>query len=101
METPMEQTVKSIAELVSKVEAIGEDGLNRILDVLEEAAHPDARRPESFARANEISRTTVYDEIKSRRLETFKVGACRLISREAGERWRRRLEEETAQAEAA
>ena len=97
----MEQTVKSLSDLISKVDAIGEDGLNRIMDVLEEAAHPEARRPESFARANEISRSIVYEEIKSGRLETFKVGACRLISRDAGERWRRRLERETAKDAAA
>ena len=97
----MEQTIKSLADLVAKVDAIGEDGLNRILDVLEEAAHPEARRPESFARANEISRSIVYEEIKSGRLETFKVGACRLIGREAGKRWRRRLEEAAAKEAAA
>ncbi len=47
-----------------------------------------------FAKANSISRSQVYKEIKERRLRTFNVGKRRLISDEAGDDWRRDRERE-------
>ena len=52
----------------------------------------------TFAKAYGISRSQVYLEIKSRRLAIFKVGRRTLISRDAAEAWRRKLEEERAQS---
>ncbi|MGH8660027.1 MAG: excisionase family DNA-binding protein, partial [Gammaproteobacteria bacterium] len=39
-------------------------------------------------------RQTVYREIAKGRLKSYKVGRRRLISRQAGEEWQRRLEAE-------
>ena len=52
----------------------------------------------AFARAYGISRSQAYVEIKSGRLTIFKVGRRTLISRDAAETWRRRLEEERARS---
>ena len=46
-----------------------------------------------FCDDNDIGRTTVYKEIAAGRLRTMKVGARRLISREAGRDWRRLMEQ--------
>ncbi len=59
-----------------------------------------AQSVEAFAKDNDIGRTTVYQEMKKGRLRTFKVGRRRLISGEAGAKWRRKREEETAEREA-
>ena len=55
---------------------------------------------EAFGKAHDLGRSTVYEEIKKGRLRTFLVGKRRLISVEAAANWRRKLEEETAGAEA-
>ena len=52
----------------------------------------------TFAKAYGISRSQAYLEIKSGRLAIFKVGRRTLISRDAAEIWRRRLEEERARS---
>ena len=53
---------------------------------------------ETFGKAHDLGRTTVYEEIKQGRLRTFLVGKRRLISVEAAANWRRKREEETAGA---
>lgn len=45
-----------------------------------------------FMAAFGISRFTVYKEINSGRLKTFKVGRRRLISTVAAEKWRKAME---------
>ena len=55
-----------------------------------------AHSVEGFAKAHTVGRTMVYQEIKTGRLRTFKVGKRRLISFEAAAEWRRKREEETA-----
>jgi len=50
----------------------------------------------SFARAYGISRSQAYIEIRAGRLTIFKVGRRTLISLEAAETWRRRLEDARA-----
>jgi len=50
----------------------------------------------SFCRAYSISRSFAYLEIKAGRLKPFKAGRKTLISREAAEDWRHRLEGATA-----
>ena len=45
-----------------------------------------------FTAAFHISRARVFTEIKANRLETFKVGRRRLISKQAAEEWMRTLE---------
>lgn len=52
----------------------------------------------TFSKAYGISRSQAYVEIKSSRLTIFKVGRRTLISRDAAETWRRRLEEERARS---
>ncbi len=47
-----------------------------------------------FCDAYNVSRQTVYREIAKGRLKSYKVGRRRLISRQAGEEWQRRLEAE-------
>jgi len=51
----------------------------------------------AFAKAHDLGRTTVYEEIKEGRLRTFLVGKRRLISVEAAAEYRRQREEETAE----
>ena len=55
-----------------------------------------------FCRENSISRSFYYElQKKKRGPKTMKVGARRLITREAGAEWRRRMEAATEEAEAA
>lgn len=49
----------------------------------------------SFCKAYSVSRSFVYLEMAAGRLKSFKAGRRRLISREAAEEWRRRLEEKS------
>ena len=49
----------------------------------------------AFSKAFGLSRTTVYELVKQGDLRTFKVGKRRLISLEAADEWRRRLEAQT------
>ncbi len=51
---------------------------------------------DGFAKAHDVGRTLVYEEIRKGRLRTFLVGKRRLISVEAAAEWRREREEETA-----
>ncbi len=51
----------------------------------------------AFAKAHDLGRTKVYEEINEGRLDTFRVGNRRLISVEAAAKWRREREEETAE----
>ncbi len=53
---------------------------------------------ETFGKAHDLGRSTVYEEIKQGRLRTFLVGKRRLISVESAANWRRKREEETAGA---
>lgn len=46
----------------------------------------------------DLSIPTIYSEINSGRLRSFKVGRRRLVRREAYEEWKRQREEETAPA---
>ena len=97
----MAQTIQLLTDLVSRVEAIDDEAWARIMNALDEAVHPNAQRPEKVAQNNDISRNKIYDEMAAGRLESFKVGNRRLISREAEARWRRHLEEEEAARRAA
>lgn len=51
-----------------------------------------------FIRIFKVGRTTLYEEIASGRLSTYKVGRRRYISAHAAEAWQKRLEEETGVA---
>ena len=97
----MEQTITTLAHVVAKAEAIGPDGLLRVLDILDEVSQSGAQGMEAFARDNDISRSKAYDEWASGRLETFCVGRRRLVSRRAARQWRRNLEEREAAQRAA
>ena len=48
---------------------------------------------DEFCYDNNVGRTTAYKEIAAGRLRTMKIGAKRLISREAGQDWRLLMEE--------
>ncbi len=48
-----------------------------------------------FIDAFKVGRTTTYEEIKSGRLATYKVGKRRYVSSRAATDWQRRLEAET------
>jgi len=51
-----------------------------------------------FLSAYKVGRTKAYEEIKTGRLTTYKLGKKRLISGHAAEDWQRRLEAETSTA---
>lgn len=50
---------------------------------------------EEFITAFKVGRTTVYEEIASGRLKTYKLGRRRYISAAAAIEWQRRLEAES------
>lgn len=54
----------------------------------------DVSGVDDFAYRNDLCRQSVYNEINSGRLESFKVGRRRLISRAAETKWRKSLEQE-------
>ena len=90
----MEQPKSSVADI--------ETGRPEINPSLNATPEPSAQSIEGFARAHGISRSTAYEEIRAGNLTTMKVGSRRLVSREAAEDWRRRMERIAAeQAEAA
>jgi len=49
-----------------------------------------------FLNTFKVGRTKAYEEIKTGRLTTYKLGRKRLISSHAAEAWQRRLEAETS-----
>ena len=51
----------------------------------------------AFCEDNGIGRTLTYDEIRSGRLRSMKVGKRRLITAEAAAEWRRVMEQQTAE----
>lgn len=50
-----------------------------------------------WCKARDVGRTRAYEEIKSGRLETYKVGRKRFVSATADAEWQRRCQAETVQ----
>lgn len=59
---------------------------------------PETFTINQFMNTFKLGRTRSYEEIKSGRLSTYKVGRNRYISGRAAEEWQRRLEAETSGA---
>ena len=91
-----------LTDLAALAGKIGPNGLDQIRSLLDAGVGcTSAQTVEEFLTDNRISRATFYVEVNAGRLRTFKVGARRLVTREAATEWRRRLERDTAKEAAA
>ena len=91
-----------LTDLVEIAGKIGPNGLDRLRSLIDAGVGcTSAQTVEEFLADNRISRATFYVEVNAGRLRTFKVGARRLVTREAATEWRRRLEQDTAKKAAA